>query len=121
MSNTGVNANTFHITGKYLDLLNEFVVKLKVDEEINAGRKEQLIDFFSRIIDQNNVQPQFQLLSSIIGRELRAVNSQPQIFFNTLIEEIKNDQTAAVLPKIELVIGALDEENSEALSKIKGD
>jgi hypothetical protein len=120
MSNTGINTNTFRITGKYLDLLNDFVVKTKVDEEINAGRKEQLIDFFSKLLDQNNVQPQFQLLSSIIERELRNNNSQPQGFFNSLIDEIKNGNTQAVLPKIELVIEALDSENSDALAKIKG-
>lgn len=121
MSNTGVNTNTFRVTGRYLDLLNDFVVKTKVDEEINAGRKEQLIEFFSKILDQNNAQPQFQLLSSIIERELRSVKNTPLVFFTGLIEDIKNDDTQAVLPKIELVIDALDTENSDALSKIKGE
>jgi hypothetical protein len=121
MSNTGLNTNTFRITGKYLDLLNDFVVKTKVNEEINSEKKEQLIAFFSKILDQNNVQPQFQLLSSIIERELRNTSNQPQIFFNALIEEIKSDDTEAVLPKIERVIEALDSENSEALAKIKGE
>lgn len=121
MSDTGVNTNTLRVTGKYLELLNDFIVKAKVDEEINSSRKEQLIDFFSKIIDQSNVQPQFQLLSSIIERELRTVNNQPQDFFGSLIEEIRTNNTKAILPKIELVIEALDSENSDALSKIKGE
>jgi hypothetical protein len=122
MSNTGVNTNTFRITGKYLDLLNDFVVKTKVHEEINPGRKEQLIDFFSKILDHNNVQPQFQLLSSIIERVLRNTNNgEPGLFLNTLIDEIRNDNTQAILPKIEFVIEVLDSENSNALSKIKGE
>jgi uncharacterized membrane-anchored protein YjiN (DUF445 family) len=122
MSNTGVISNTFRITGKYLDLLNDFVVKTNVDEEINEGRKEQLVEFFSKLLDQTNAQPQFQLLSSIIERSLRnSQQEQAQVFLNSLINEIKSDDTKSVLPKIEFIIEVLDEENSNALSKIKGD
>lgn len=122
MSNTGVISNTFRITGKYLDLLNDFVVKTNVDEEINEGRKEQLVEFFSKLLDQTNAQPQFQLLSSIIERSLRnSQQEQAQVFLNSLINEIKSDDTKSVLPKIEFIIEVLDGENSNALSKIKGD
>lgn len=121
MSNIGINTNTFRITSKYLDILNDFIVKAKIHPEITDARQEQLIDFVSKLTDVNNTEPQFQMLSSIIERELRNFNKRPDVFFSTLIEDIKNKNTETVIPKIELITEALDVENSEVLAKIIGD
>jgi hypothetical protein len=121
MSNIGLNTNTFRITGKYLDILTDFIVKAKVNHEISDAKKDQLIEFISKIIDGENTQPQFQLLSSIIDRELRNQHSKREVFFSGLLQEIKNSNVDEVLPKIEFIVEALDSENSDALSKIKGE
>ncbi|MFD2146219.1 hypothetical protein [Mucilaginibacter antarcticus] len=121
MSNIGLNTNVFRITGKYLDILNDFIVKMKIHSEISDVKKEELIEFLTKINDINNAQPQFQLLSSIIERELRNINRKSIPYLNTLVEEIKSGAIESVVPKIEFLVEALDTENSEALSKIKGD
>jgi hypothetical protein len=121
MSNIGLNTNTFRVTGKYLDMLNDYMVKAKI-HPINDLKKEQLIDFLLKINDVNNTETKFQLLSSIIERELRNSNNRhPETFLQTLLDEIRNDQVDNVLPKIEFIVEALDTENSEALAKMKGD
>lgn len=121
MSNIGINTNTFRITSKYLDILNDFIVKAKISPEITDVRQEQLIDFLSKLTDVNNAEPQFQMLSSIIERELRNSQKRPDIFFTSLIEDIQNKNTETVIPKIEIIAEALDVENSEVLAKIIGD
>ena len=121
MSSIGLNTNTFRITSKYLDLLNDFIVRAKVNQDIGDSKKDQLIEFITKINDVNNFQPQFQLLSSIIERELRNANNRPDVYLNTLVDEIRNSNMDNVLPKVEFLVEALDTENSEALLKIKGE
>jgi hypothetical protein len=121
MSNIGINSNTFRVTGKYLDLLNDFIVKAKINPVINELKREQLLDFFSKIADTNNMQPQIQLLSSILERELRHVNFTADTFYTTVIQDIHDNNIEDLIPKVELVAGALDVENGAALAKINGD
>lgn len=121
MSNIGVNTNTFRITSKYLDMLNDFIVKAKIHTEITEAKKDQLLEFLSKLTDVNNTEPQFQMLSSIIERELRNSQKKPDIFLNNLIQEIKGENIEAVIPKIETITEALDVENSEVLAKIIGE
>jgi hypothetical protein len=121
MSSVGLNANTFRITGKYLDLLNDFVVKAKVNLEIEEGQKEQLIDFFTKLKDENNTQPQFQLLSNIVERELRSISKDIGEYLESVIEDIRENNTNVFLPKVEFLADILDIENSEALLKIIGE
>ena len=81
-----------------------------------------LIEFFLKIDDDANTQPQFQLLSSIIERELRNSDEKhPDTFLEVLVEQMRNNEVDNVLPKIEFIVEALDSENSEALAKIKGE
>ncbi len=121
MSNIGVNTNTFRITSRYLDLLNDFIVKAKINPDITEADKEKLIEFLSKLNDIDNTDPQFQILSSIIERELRNLNKKPHVFFNNLIAEVKNENTENLIPEIELITEALDVENSEVLAKIIGE
>ena len=121
MSNTGVNTNTFRLTGKYIDLLNDFIVQVKLHNNISEARKDQVIDFISQINNVNNFQPQFQLLSSIIEREIRSFHIKPEIYLGELVDAIRGNNVQEAVPKLEFIIEALDEENSEALAKIKGE
>lgn len=121
MSSTGLNTNTFRITGKYLALLNNFVVKAKIYHEVEEGQKEHLIDFITKLLDENNTQPQFQLLSNIVERALRLNSIDFSQYLNSIINEIKEDRNQEFLPKIEFLVDVLDTENCEALSKIIGE
>ena len=118
MSAIGLNTNTFRVTGKYLDLLNDILVKAKISHNITEGRRDQLVDFVSQVSDTNNTQPQFQLLASIIERELRTENTRPDTFFLALLDEIHHNNIDAILPKVTLIAEALEVENSDALAKI---
>lgn len=122
MSNIGLSANTFRITSKYLDLLNDFIVKANLHPAVMEAKKDQVIDFLSKVNDTGSLDPQFQLLSSIIDRQLRNLSPDKTInFIDHLITEIKDNQINMAMPKIELIVEALDSENSKALAKIKGE
>ena len=123
MSNIGLNANTFRVTSKYLDLLNDFIVRTKVNLQVNESKKEQILEFIDKIVDVNSIQPQFQLLSSIIERELRTRNITPEVYLQNVKHELEQQQLNVehIMPKIQLLAKILDSENSEALAKIKGE
>ncbi|SFH36970.1 hypothetical protein [Pedobacter insulae] len=121
MSNLGLNTNLFRVTGKYLDILSEFIVRVKINSEVSEQKKEQLIDLLKKINDIENTQPQIQLLSSIIERELRHDQKKLSVYIKSLITELEENKVNAALPKIEFIAEILDGENSEALSKMKGD
>jgi len=121
MSSIGLNTNTFRITGKYLDLLNDFVVKARINHDLEEGSKEYLIDFISKLKDENSTQPQFQLLSNMIERELRVTSKDFNGYLESVIKEVKENNTEQFLPKIEFLADILETENSEALLKIMGE
>jgi hypothetical protein len=123
MSNIGLNTNTFRITGKYLDWLTEFIVKAKVHLQIENSQKEKFVEFLNNISDVNNTEPQFHLLSSIIERELRAKDKNPEIYLTKLKTQLEEEMVdmSEVIPKIQFIVKILDNENSEALAKIKGE
>ncbi|SFE53009.1 hypothetical protein [Spirosoma endophyticum] len=121
MSSIGLNTNTFRITGKYLDLLNDFVVKARINQEIEEGQKDLLVGFINQLKDENNHQPQFLVLSNIIERELRSTNENYRHYLESIMTEIEENNINAFLPKIEFLTDILDMENSEALLKIMGE
>lgn len=121
MSNIGLNANTFSVTGKYLDILTDFVVKARTSGGINDAKKDQLVEFITKISDKENTEPQFQLLTSIIERELRNHRNKKDAFFAAMLSALQSNNMLDLVPRVEFIIEALDTENSEALSKIKGE
>ncbi|WP_412467100.1 hypothetical protein [Pedobacter sp. KLB.chiD] len=121
MSSIGLNTNTFSITGRFLQLLTNFVVKAKVKQEVDEGLKENLVDFINKLKDENSTLPAFQLLSNIVERELRLAGIDFEQYLDEIIKEIRANDTAAFLPKIEFISDVIEMENSEALSKIMGE
>lgn len=121
MSNIGLNTNTFRVTGKYLDLLTDFIVRAKTNDEASTLKTDQLVEFITKVNDKENAQPQFQLLSSIIDRELRNRHSKRDVFFSSLLEEIQSNDVENMLSKIKFIVEALATENSDALSKLRGE
>lgn len=121
MSNIGLNTNTFQVTGRYLDFLTDLIVKAKVSEDMGEEKREQLMDFISKVSDAKSIKPQFQLLSNIFERELRNSEFKRDVFFGKLLDEVKENNIKNIIPMVETIIGILDSENSDALSKIKGE
>lgn len=121
MSNIGSSNNTFRITGKYLDLLNDFIVKAKINPALNESKIDQLKEFFDKINDIENIEPEYQLLTSIIERELRRDRKNPLVFIDNLVHELEDNKLEEAMPKIRIIAEALDSENTKALLKIKGE
>jgi hypothetical protein len=121
MSSIGLNANTYRVTGKYLNFLVDFIVKAKHHPDNLDAKKEQMVEFLVKIKDEASIDPQIQLLSSIIDRGLRSSNDRISPFLEALIPQIQSNDLEHSLPKIEFLVEALDNENSEALAKITGE
>ena len=122
MSKIGLNNNIYQITGKYLGLINEFIVSAKVHpNDINEEQRQDLIDLFSKMNDSNNSDPQIQLLSVIIERDLRNRKKQHKVFWKGVFEGLNNNPSTDSIEKLEYIVNALDFENSGALAKIKGE
>ena len=122
MSKIGLNNNIYQITGKYLGLINEFIVSVKVHpNDINEEQRKDLIDLFSKMNDSNNSDPQIQLLSVIIERDLRNRKKQHKVFWKGVFEGLNNNPSSDSIEKLEYIVNALDFENSGALAKIKGE
>ena len=122
MSKIGLNNNIYQITGKYLGLINEFIVSAKVHpNDINEEQRQDLIDLFSKMNDSNNSDPQIQLLSVIIERDLRNRKKQHKVFWKGVFEGLNNNPSSDSIEKLEYIVNALDFENSGALAKIKGE
>ncbi len=122
MSKVGLNNNIYQITGKYLGLINEFIVSAKVHpNDIDEVQRKDLIDLFSKINDSNNSDPQIQLLSVIIERDLRKRKKPHKLFWKGVLEGLNNSPSIESIEKLEYIVNALDFENSGALAKIKGE
>ncbi|GAB4039840.1 hypothetical protein [Spirosoma gilvum] len=123
MSKIGVNTNIFQVTGKYMNLINEYIVSRRSQvAPIDTRKQDEVVSLFSRIADDQNMEPPIQLLSVIIERDLRQQRKQPRQFFRKLIDDLaKGDNSEETLHELEVVVSALDTKHTEALAKIKGE
>lgn len=123
MSKIGVNTNIFQVTGKYINLINEYIINRRSQTvPVDPRKQAEVISLFNRIADEHNTDHPIQLLSVIIERELRAKRQPPRPFLRKLIENLtKGDRNDETLQGLELVVRALDTKHAEALAKIKGE
>lgn len=123
MSKIGVNTNIFQVTGKYMNLINEYIVSRRSQAApVDARKQEEVVSLFNRIADDQNTEPPIQLLSVIIERDLRQQRKQPKQFLRKLVNNLATgDNADETLHELEVVVHALDTKHSEALAKIKGD
>ena len=90
MSKIGLNTNIYQVTGKYLGLINDFIVTAKVTpDKIDDKKRRDIIELFKQINDGANKDPQIQLLSIIIQRELRNQAKKSKAFFKEIIEDLE--------------------------------
>ncbi len=123
MSKIGVNTNIFQVTGKYMSLINEYIVSRRSQAApVDTRKQEDIVSLFNRIADDQNMEPPIQLLSVIIERDLREQRKQPKQFFRNLVTNLTTgDNADETLHELEVVVNALDTKHSEALAKIKGE
>lgn len=125
MSKIGLNSNIYHVTGKYLDKLNSFVIEAKIHpQKIDFKKRKGVIDLFSKINDYDNIEPQIQLLSAIIEKDLWQKKKQVLgTFISEILMELDNNPVPSekIIDKLEVIINALDIEHTGALAKIKGE
>lgn len=122
MSKIGLNTNIYQVTGKYLGLINDFIVTAKVTpDKIDERKRKDIIELFKQINDGTNQDPQIQLLSIIIQRELRSQSKKSKVFFKEIIEDLEKEPSKKSIENLESIADALDVENSGAFAKIKGE
>lgn len=123
MSKIGVNSNVFQVTGKYMNLINEYIVSRRNQGvPVDTRKQEEVVALFNKIADDQNTEPPIQLLSVIIERDLRQQHRQPKQFLRRLVTNLSTGSNAdETLHELEVVVNALDTKHSEALAKIKGE
>jgi hypothetical protein len=122
MSKVGLNTNIYQITGKYLGLINDFIVAAKVSpNKIDDKKRKDIIELFSNLNDSANKDPQIQLLSIIIQRDLRRHSKASKSFIKKIIDDLEKMPSKESIEKLEYIASTLDVENSGAFSKIKGE
>ncbi|MDO1449554.1 hypothetical protein Q0590_24975 [Rhodocytophaga aerolata] len=123
MSKTGVNTNIVRVTGKYLDLINDFIVSRRssIDHHYR-GKQEEVVSLLTKITDDKNTDLPIQLLTVIIERDLREHKKRPKEFLLNLVRKLASEESSEeTLHELEIVASALNNKHIEALSKIKGE
>lgn len=122
MSKIGLNAGIYQTTGRYLNLINDVIVEIKTQPKLKSSKREDLVEVFKKISDNQNIDPQIQLIESIIERDLWGQKRKRiKPFIIGLLAELENPNSTGVVEKLETIADALDVEHSEAFSKIKGE
>lgn len=119
MSTAEGNSSLHYSTGKYLGLINDYLVSIKENSAFEPQKLKEIEDLFTKLKDEDSIDPQIQLLSIVIERELRKNNLTSGNFFNTILKAFKEQVTSVLLKELRYVVIALDAEYSRSLSKIK--
>ncbi|MBB6324472.1 hypothetical protein FHS59_000087 [Algoriphagus iocasae] len=119
MSDIGLNANIYHLTSKYLGILNDFIISIKNDStEVSQEKYQEVKILFEKLKDEDNIDPRIQVLSVIIEAELRKKNFPKSKFFNSITSDINQKKYESLSRKLNHVVNALDNEYSHALAKM---
>lgn len=119
MSSIEGNSSLHYATGKYLGLINDYLVAIKENSEFEQKKLKEIEDLFVKLKDDENIDPQIQLLSIVIEQELRKNNLPSSNFFNTILKALREKINSVLLKELRHVVVALDSEYSRSLSKIK--
>lgn len=113
------NSSLHYSTGKYLGLINDYLVSIKENSIFEPQKLKEIEDLFTKLKDEESIDPQIQLLSIVIEKELRKNNLTSTNFFNTLLNALKDKVASVLVRDLRYVVIALDNEYSRSLSKIK--
>lgn len=120
MSDSGLNANIYYLTSKYLGLINDFVIAIQENSEVLPTEKRQEIEtLIASLQDEDIIDTRIQTLSIIIESELRKRRLSPPKFYQALSEDLNKEKYEALAKNLNHVIDALDNEYTDALAKMK--
>lgn len=122
MSDSGLNANIYYLTSKYLGLINDYVIAIQDNKSGLSKEKQEEIDaLISNLQDEEIIDTRIQTLSIIIESELRKRNLSAQKFYQSMSDNLHARKYDALAKNLTHVIDALDNEYTEALAKMKYD
>jgi len=114
-----LNANIYHLTSKYLGILNDFIISIKNDStKVSQEKYQEVKILFEKLKDEDNIDPRIQVLSVIIEAELRKKNFPKSKFFNSITSDINQKKYESLSRNLNHVVNALDSEYSHALAKM---
>lgn len=120
MSDTGLNANIYYLTSRYLELINDFLIAIQEDTE--APSEEQLSEIkriVEKLQDDDIIDTKIQTLSIIIENGLREKRLSTRQFYTSLNENLSKGKYENLADDLKHVVEALDHEYSHALAKMK--
>ena len=122
MSDIGLNSNIYHSTRIYLDLLNNFLIDFNYSKEIgNKITNEEVVNFFNRIGDKSNVDPEVQMLRSFFNRFYKEKQRNIQDELSALARRIeKADLDNQSLKDIETLVDILKFQCAQSYARMKG-
>jgi len=122
MSNIGLNSNIYHSTRIYLDLLNNFLIDLNYAKEIGKPyTNDQVVDFFKKIIEKSDPDPEVRLLRSFFNRYYNEKRKDTKEELTKIITSLLNaDLDKTILDEIESLVDVLKYQCAQSYARMKG-
>ncbi len=124
MSDVGLNSNIYDVSSKYLGILNRFLVEANYDSTaVSPESAEELQTFLHQLSDPSSMSFQIQMVAQIIQSYLKKhLRSQTsEVFLHDLTSHFdrKMGINPEVLQKLTLLAEALNEECTNAYSRMR--
>jgi hypothetical protein len=120
MSDSGLNANIYYLTSKYLGLINDFIIDLQENSDnLSNEKKAEIESLITKLQDEDIIDTRIQTLSIIIESQLRKRNLRASKYYQSLSEDLNNQKYESLAKNLNHVVDALDHEYSDALDKMK--
>lgn len=122
MSNIGLSTNIYHSTRHYLELLNNFVIEYNYSKETGEPySNEEVIDFFKKINEINNTNPEYQFLRSFFNRYYKEHHKNSVSELRKIVERIQSAEIDNnVLQDIKELTEVLRIQCAQAYARMKG-
>lgn len=122
MSQIGLSSNIYHISNKYLEVFNEFLIQLNFDQrnisEQQIMEMKQLVD---SLLDKDSQDYQIQMIYMVIDEHIRNQQEDTDTVLNSIRSFLVNKDkvTSSITCMFELITTALDRECDLAYSRIQ--
>jgi hypothetical protein len=121
MSSLGLNASIYRVTKKYSDLLDHFVIDARTHHaSVDPKREDETLLFFTQLIQEDNIDPQIQMIGAILEKDFRVKNRNFTKTISHVLDSLNKKDVDAVLNELEIIASALGEESSIVLSRMQG-
>ena len=122
MSNLGLNATIYSATKKYTDLLDEYLVEKRSKVRSPSNDMEKGVkEFFSQLKDKDVLEPEIQIIASILERACREKGISLFMLINKITDGLEcRSKDDSFVKDLETVAIMLSNESSSALSRMRG-